>query len=199
MGITDFSVTLLDRIIKDYQPKSVCELGDQNLYTNDTRYGKYADVYYKEKGISDYVCIDLNGGNGAAKFDLGKYFNITHQFDLVTDFGVSEHIGTDGHFDEEAYYNCWANKYKLCKMGGIIVSETPKTGNWIGHGFNYVDFNFYWTLSRKSGLYIGQDCIGEHPAMGNITDGWNIWCIMKKVEDLFPSFEEFQTLPLKQS
>jgi hypothetical protein len=45
-------------------------------------------------------------------------------------------------------------------------------------------------LSRVSGLYVVE--IGEHPASGNTTDGYNIWCIMKKVENLFPTFEQFK-------
>jgi hypothetical protein len=205
MGITDFSLTLLERVIKEYHPKTVLELGDQILYTADNRYGKYADIFYKERGI-DYDCIDLNGNNGAEEADMSYPYmlengsgKIGECYDLITDFGFSEHIGRDGAFSWEGIYNCWLNKFNLCKTGGVIVTETPKTKNWIGHGFNYVDFDFYWSLSRKSGLYIGQNCIGEHPAMGNTTDGWNIWCIMKKVENEFPSLENFKTLPLKQS
>src|ERR1700744_1746912 len=152
MGITDFSVTLLDKIIDIYNPKSVCELGDQNLYTNGGDYGKYADVYYSRKGVEKYVCIDLNGGNGALIMDFGIKQTLATEFDLVTDFGFGEHVGTEGKFNWEAIYNCWLNKFNLCKIGGVIVSENPKENNWPGHGFNYFTQAFYHQLESASGL-----------------------------------------------
>jgi len=38
--------------------------------------------------------------------------------------------------------------------------------------------------------------IGEHPAMSNTKDGWNIYCVMRKNEVDFLSKEEFNKLPV---
>ena len=189
MGITDFSLSLLEGIIAEHKPRSVIELGAQNLYTNGPAYGKYADTFYRERGIR-YQCIDLNGENRAWRRDLSKPYvdectAETPQFDLVTDFGTSEHV--------QGFYQCWLNKWRLCKVGGVIVSENPKTGNWPGHGYNYVTMEFYAGLSKALGNDATME-MGEHPAMGNTTDGWNVWCIMVKNSEDFITEKEFNKL-----
>lgn len=200
MGITNFSVSVLDLVIKSHKPKSVCELGDQILYTSDGNYGKYANLYYENMGIEShrYVCMDLNGENGAMQIDMGKLISpIMLHFDLVTDFGFSEHVGTDGHFDWQAIYNCWLNKFNLCKDEGIIISENPLTGFWPGHGWNYHTTEFYHELEACSGLRLlkwGTVC-----AMGNCETGQNAWAVQAKVSNEFPSLEIFKTLSIKQS
>lgn len=201
MGITDFSITLLNKVIEEYRPKSVCEMGDQNLYTGDNNYGKYANLYYEQKGIEEYACIDINGGNNAFDFDMSypidDNFAKYEPYDLVTDFGFSEHVGRDGKFDWEAIYNCWQNKHNLLKIGGIMVNENPLEKNWPLHGFNFYGWDFYTELAELSGYEILEQ--GIHPAMGNITDGYNLYSILKKNSVKFPSLSEFKTLPLKQS
>jgi hypothetical protein len=106
------------------------------------------------------------------------------------DAGTSEHVGTNGKHDIKAIYNCWKNKHNLVKVGGFIVSENPKTGNWPGHGFNYYTTDFYKLLAGF-GDYSLID-LGEHPAMGNTTDGWNVYCVMQKTKEEFISLEKFK-------
>jgi hypothetical protein len=195
MGITDFSVQLLTKVINEYHPKTVCELGDQNLYTNDGNYGQYANLFYEQMGIEEYVCIDLNGGNGALQWDMGKSQQVSKQYDLVTDFGFSEHVGANGKFDNDSIYRCWLNKHNLLKVGGIMVNENPAHNHWPGHGFNYYTENFYQQVSL-GGYEIKQ--LGFNFAMGNVTDGGNIHCIMKKTSIFFPSWLEFKTFSLFQ-
>jgi len=195
MGITDFSVQMLTKVLNEYHPKTVCELGDQNLYTNDRNYGQYANLFYEQMGIEEYVCIDLNGGNGALQWDMGKRQQATQQFDLVTDFGFSEHVGTEGKFDWEAIYNCWLNKHNLLKVGGIMVNENPAHNHWPGHGFNYYTEDFYKGIPITSYVILA---LGSNFAMGNTTDGGNIHSILLKVGDNFLSFDEFKELSLYQ-
>lgn len=176
MGITAFSITLLDKVIADYKPKNVCELGAQNLYNTPNLPAPYADKYYVSKGI-EYTSIDLNKENNCLVHDLSKPLpdELNNKFDLVTNFGTSEHV-TD-------LYECYKNIHNLCKLNGIIISENPKTGNWPGHGFHYLDSNFYRQLADVCGYEILE--LGEHPAMGNYTDGWNIYCIYIKKKESF--------------
>lgn len=187
MGITSFSLSILDKYVKE--GKSVCELGAQNLY--DKHYDKhpYADVYYKSKGMT-YECIDLSKENGAIEMDLESPQKIQTQFDLVTDFGTSEHIKDS--------YNVHKIIHDLTKVGGIIIKENPKTGNWIGHGFNYVSVDFYNKLAELNGYEILE--IDEHPAMNNTIDGWNVYVVFKKVKDSkFISRTKFNTCGIKPS
>lgn len=199
MGITAHDVELLDKVIEQFKPANVIELGAQNLYNQPKLPAPYADEYYEQKGIR-YHCIDLNGENNASPIDLSKpYYSGANDgvFDLVTDFGTSEHVGNNGAHDIEAYYNCWKTKYDLLKVGGVMINENPKAGNWPGHGFNYVDIDFYLRL----GGFLGYDIIKleEHAAMGNTTDGWNVVCVFVKHRPDFITLEQFKTLGVKTS
>lgn len=215
MGYTSFTKQLVQKVLDNNKIESVVDFGSQNDYEFSSDKPPFISSWYEAKGIR-YVCIDLAGDNNALRLDLSNpLFPIglpaADPFDLVVDAGTGEHLVQmeqyesvafhDGHIHsiyptkiksiEEGYYNGWLNKFNLCKLGGHIISENPKRNNWPDHGYTYVDFNTYWQLSRVSGLYIVE--IGEHPASGNEVDGYNIWCIMKKVEDHFPTSEKFKS------
>jgi hypothetical protein len=201
MGLTNFSTQLLERHIdavpvsKIWQRKTVTELGSQNLYHSDYPSAPYAKMWYEERGFL-YECIDLNGENNALRYDLSQPFAPPDdKRGLITDFGTSEHVGNGKH-EPKAFYNCWLNKHNLCAVGGLIVSENPKTGNWPKHGFNYYTEEFYHGLAKANGYEILE--IGEHPAMWNTTDGWNIYCVLKKTSDQpFMKFTEFKKLDFR--
>lgn len=177
MGITHFSKQLIDKYVKPGD--KVLELGAQNLYFEGIYYGKYASEYYaNELHVSDYQCIDLNGENSAIQTDLGTLCMIGF-YDIVTDFGTSEHVGLNGKFNFESFVNCIINKLTLVKESGIIISENPKTNNWPGHGFNYYTQEFYQYLAEQLPDSIEILEIGEVGAMGNTIDGMNVYCVMK--------------------
>lgn len=196
MGVTSFDIPLLEEIIKWHQPESVIELGAQNNYAQPHLPAPYMREWYQAKKIN-YESIDLNGEDGAFVLDLSEKIPPNQTFDLVTDFGTSEHVGKNGEFSWEAIYNCWLNKHTLLNIGGVMFSENPKTGNWPGHGFNYYTYAFYVRLI----LYTDYKMLlmREHAAMNNVKDGWNVVAIMKKTSERFPTFEEFKTLDLRPS
>jgi hypothetical protein len=202
LGYTGFTKGLIQSLIDTQDIKTVIDLGAQNNYDQPNLPAPYISEWYKEKGIS-YECIDLNGENGAIVWNLGEQINLSTYVevagrgvvDLVVDAGTSEHVGKDNAFDWEAIYNCWLNKFNLCKEGGYIVSENPLTGNWPGHGFNYYTAKFYVQLQDASDLIALE--AGTHPAMWNTTDGWNVYCVMKKTGGKFPDLETFKTFSLK--
>jgi hypothetical protein len=191
MGYTSFSVHVLEKIIAEFKPKSVLDYGAQNMYNQPVLPAPYAKDWYESKGII-YTAIDISGENGALPINLSE--PIIHnllQFDLVVDCGTSEHCGVDGKHEPRAFYNAVKNKHDLLKVGGIMFSENPKTGNWPGHGFNYYSQLFYKQLAALNGYEILE--LGEVAAMGNVTDGWNIYCVLRKVSNNpFISFDQFQ-------
>ena len=196
MGVTNFSTTLLKKHITGL--KTVCELGAQNLYHSDYPGAPYADVFYKKNGFETYGCIDLNGENNAMKINLSQQWVPSIKYELVTDFGTSEHVEHKSKFDWLAIYNCWRIKHELLTVGGVMINENPKTGNWPLHGYCYYTQEFYSKLAYLMGYNILE--IGEHPAMGNDTDGWNIFCILKKTQDnKFISLTKFKLLDLRTS
>ena len=183
MGLTGFSFELLKKYLKDGD--SILELGEQTIYFGDD-YGKSAKPMFEKMGHK-HTSIDANGQNGSLDYDLSvkHYFD---EFDIITDFGTSEHV-------RESLYNCWWNKHQACKIGGIIVSENPKTGNWAGHGQWYYTQDFYKNFAKALGYGIME--LGEHPAMHNTTDGWNIYCVLKKTKNEFITEKEFNKLGIK--
>jgi hypothetical protein len=200
MGYTSFTVELIEKHLDGV--KSVIDLGAQNMYNQPVLPAPYASEWYKEKGIK-YDAIDLSAENGSYPIDLSLPSReqgldiLQWAADLVVDAGTSEHVGFCGKHQIEAIHNCWVTKFNLCKAGGKIISENPKTGNWPGHGFNYYTEDFYRNLEVKSDLKILS--LGEFPAMGNTTDGWNIYCVMEKTGEKFPTLAEFKKLGICQS
>ncbi len=188
MGITDFSLIILNKYVKTND--KVLELGAQNLYASEFEGSPYADLYYKRKQCK-YTCLDLNEENNALNLDLATKLSLD-KYNVVTDFGTSEHVGINGKHDAKAFYNCWLNKHNACEVGGLIISENPKTSNWPEHGFNYVTENFYRQLAEYNGYEILE--IGEHPAMNNIENGWNIYCVLRKTQDKFMTLTNFKKL-----
>lgn len=223
MGITKFDVDLLSEVLRE-NPNitSVIELGSQNLYLNGEDKPPFASEWYINKGLK-YSCIDLAGDNNAIQKDLSKELNLEWQpgwklkFDLVTDFGTSEHVVQmksttkvgfhDGYINsiypdgveniDLGFYNCWLNKHNLLIEDGFMVNVNPKTGHWPGHGYNYYTEDFYKELCKVSGYEIVK--LFEHAAMGNTIDGVNIVCVLRKISSVFPSFKEFQKLDYKKS
>jgi hypothetical protein len=191
MGYTSFSVHVLEKLINEFKPKSVLDYGAQNMYNQPVLPAPYAKEWYEGMGIM-YTAIDISGENGALPINLSE--PITEnlgQFDLVVDCGTSEHCGIDGKHSPLAFYNAVKNKHDLLKGGGVMFNENPKTGNWIGHGFNYYSQEFYRKLATLVGYEILE--LGEVAAMGNVTDGWNVYCVLRKIHDQpFISFEQFQ-------
>jgi hypothetical protein len=226
MGVTAHDVDLLERTLQ-LKPliKSVTELGSQNLYVNGEQDPPFASEWYKARGLK-YACIDLGGDNGAWRFDLSEDIveklksqntTIDQNADLITDFGTSEHvvqmekftsvpfhngyinsIYPDGVKDVKlGFYNCWLNKHKLLNAGGAMVNVNPKTGHWPGHGYSYYTQDFYKELCKIAGYKIL--LLEEHAAMGNTTDGVNVVCILEKVSEKFPTFDEFCKLDFRTS
>jgi hypothetical protein len=206
MGIHDKSFELLEWFFTIYKPKSVLELGSQNFYHNyhSAKYGDYADKYYVLKGIDKYACIDLNEENGAMKLDLSKPIAYFGEFDLVTDFGTSEHIAPydsdDNYRDNcndiwtrsvtgvEALYNCWKTKYNASSK--FIISANPATGHWIKHGHFYYTLDFYRVLAELTGMKILK--LQEQYAMHNYVDGKEIACVLDITDSHWISLDEFK-------
>ena len=89
--------------------------------------------FYEALGISDYACIDINGENEALVYDLNtdimQNYGIDKTYDLVTNFGTTEHI-----FNQ---YTCFKNMHDLLKVGGLAIHILPFEG-YLNHGyFNY--------------------------------------------------------------
>lgn len=140
----------------------------------------YLSEWYKTKGVTEYMCIDLNGLNDAKKWDMSEVIKTNKKFDLVTDFGFGEHV--------KDLYQCLFNFDKLCKVGGIIIRENPMTGHWPGHGYHYVTEQFYQELALLAGYELIR--LETHYAMHNYESGGNIIAVMRKTKEGFITREQ---------
>lgn len=178
MGVTGKSMEIMRPIIG--QIKTVCELGAQNNYSVMSSPAPYMSEWWKARGIES-MSIDLSGENDSKKWDLSEPLKTSKQFDMVTDFGTSEHV--------KDLYQCMVNVNKLTKVGGYMVHENPKTGNWPLHGYHYRTTDFYRELAKLNDYELIR--IEEHPAMGNSFDGWNVIAVMKKTKEGFIDRDQF--------
>jgi hypothetical protein len=74
--------------------------------------------------------------------DLQKPLSLGQRFDIVTNFGTSEHVD-----NQEA---CWRNILDHC--GRVLVSTTPLPGDWKWHGRWYPRPDFFTTLAKDNGF-----------------------------------------------
>lgn len=205
MGYTSHTVEVIEEVLLRYKPQSILDLGAQNMYNQPALPAPYAKEWYEQKGIK-YVSIDINSEHGSIPVDLSKpIFGqygldpiLKEQYDLLVDAGTGEHVSDNGKHGTEAFYNCWVTKHTLLRAGGVMISENPLTGNWPGHGQNYITQSFYKVLCRLAGYELIH--LHDHPAMGNTTDGWNCVCVLMKTGDEdFISFDEFKLLDFRES
>lgn len=214
MGITSSDIDLINRAFTAKTIKSVGEYGSQNVYTEYHEKPPFANSVYLTRGVDIYDCFDLSGDNNSINANLAHPYESERKYDLVTDFGCSEHYVQsddydrvefhDGHIHSVypskpptemeislGYYYAWKNKHDMLKVEGLMINVNPKTGNWPGHGYTYINKFFYYKLATLMGytlLYLE-----ETAAMGNTTDGLNICCILQKMDDReFISFDDFQ-------
>lgn len=124
--IWDFLQKSLSYLGKDLSGIKMCELGNQQIRV-PSRMGvttRIAKDYFQSLGI-DHTSVDINGNNGTLYYDLNKPITdpkILNQFDIVTNFGTSEHV------DDQ--FQCFCNIHNFCKKGGIFVHCVPMKGSW---------------------------------------------------------------------
>jgi SAM-dependent methyltransferase len=115
---------------------SVCELGDQ--WMSGLKKPLLAAEWYRTLGCGRYESIDGNGkGTLTADLNLPLAFHVPkykdafyRAFDLVTDFGTSEHVFHQAQV--------WETLHDLTKPGGYLVIDRPSDG-YPGHCYYRVD------------------------------------------------------------
>lgn len=182
MGITQLSLNRINRYLK---PESkILIIGCQNLYDNE-HYGEIAHTYFKGLG-HDVKSIDILGCNGSEVADLRDDLGFKPEYDMVNDCGSKEHIAG-------GLYKPFLNMHEACKIGGVMIHENPKTGNWPQHGQHYFTQEFYTCLAENCDYDILE--LTSEAAMGNVESGWNVCCVLKMLpESTFLSKEAFDEI-----
>lgn len=132
------------------EPCSMLELGNKK-----NKLGPYKK-WFRAQGIG-HTSVDWNGKDGALPLNLTEpnEFFCNRNFDVVTNFGTTEHCGTTLKSQEQV----WRNIFFACN--NLLVSVTPLPGDWVWHGTWYPTERFFKKLGgfEIERLYIG----GEEP------------------------------------
>lgn len=95
----------------------------------------------------EHVSVDWNGQHGALIRDLRKPLDLG-QFDMVTNFGTTEHVSNQE--------GVWRNIHNACRVGGVYVGQTPYHDgrNWWWHGEWYPTEGFFESFAELNGWRI---------------------------------------------
>jgi hypothetical protein len=180
MGYIQSTLQAVDTLVKLKGVKTVADLGDQINYVSPRQPHPYMSDWYKENGV-EYISIDVNGKNDSKTWDMGDTIKTNKKFDLVVDAGFGEHV--------KNLYQCFANIHKLTKVGGYMLHENPRKGNWPEHGFHYFTEDFYIELESLTGYKIIE--LNNTVAAHNYESGNNVFCLMQKLSEDFIEREQF--------
>lgn len=137
--------------------RTVCELGSQEPLAEEltdlfvsfgkpSMKGNYTSKdFYEYLGVKKYTSIDFNSEQDSLMFDLNRNlhadYNYDEVFDLVTNFGTSEHC-----FNQ---FEVFRNIHQLCDRGGYMLHTLPAQG-WGRHCLFRYDINFYEDLAAAN-------------------------------------------------
>lgn len=168
MAISQLIFEKFQFYLKDVE--SILELGNQTFvseciqrypeelknFTNLTP----VKLYCENLGIK-HVSIDITGLDDSLNYDLNeKDIPLKDKFDLVTNFGTTEHV-------EPNQYEPFLHIHNLCKIDGIMLHEVPVVGHWKNHCRFYYDESFFNNLSEINDYKIlemnriGYDNVGD--------------------------------------
>ena len=102
-------------------------------------------LFYSIFGISSYRSLDLYDPRADYPFDLNYHVPVFRRFDLVTDFGTSEHI-----FNIKGFF---MSVHRLLKDDGIALHVIPAFGE-LNHGLFVMCPLLFRMLAEQNGYEI---------------------------------------------
>lgn len=140
MGVTLEIHNILNKYSRLKSNKlDLLELGDQMVYDDyfAPQGSKYRDVV--KHNYNKYVTYDLWNSSGVTLVDLSQTLETKEKFDIITNFGTTEHVEP-----ELGQYKCWVNIHNLLKLDGLLINEVPTDNNfWLGHCRYYYKESFF--------------------------------------------------------
>ena len=149
--------------------KNILELGAQHYLVDNKIVG-----YFKNLFNYPITSLDMNGENGSLIVDLSKELQPMQKFDLITNFGTSEHVSNQ--------FQCWKNIHTLLEDNGIIINEIPEIDAWKNHCKYYVDKRFFESMHKDFEII-------EYKQVYYAGNGNLCFCILKKKSNVFLTTE----------
>lgn len=193
MGISHVTYPLIDGIIKSLKASNpsmiinILELGNQHLRDNFIP-GKKAQVakkWFESLGCY-HVSIDLNGKDEAQQKDLSKpietVYGVPQQFDIVTNFGTTEHVKNQ--------YHAFKNIHNFTIRNGIMLHTVPEIRSWPRHCYFWYTERFFMQLARICKYEILMLQVRKRGKNKKL-----VCAIMKKnIRSIFPTEKEFKII-----
>lgn len=178
--LSNYEQQALDLAGLDWAGLKWCELGNQRIDRKPAR-----DVYLS-RGVGHHIAIDLNGKDGAMPLDLDDPlpFVFRDQFDVVTNYGTSEHVNNQ--------YQVFANAHDACRPGGLMIHVVPRQKNWPGHCRYFYSPDFFTELGdacRYEVLDIGLLDSGIYAEPKNL-----VTAIFRKADAAFVEPKQFEQI-----
>lgn len=162
-------------------PHDVCWAEEyENIKLLDINGNRYVakDYFNKIKKVKSHTSMDINGKNGALNIDLRKPVDSNLNFDVITNFGTTEHVESNWPDDQ---YMSFKNIHDMCKVGGIMFHQVPKADNWQGKnaGLNtahcpyYYYEEFFKQLAEVNGYEIYLNTSWNHDIGTPVDGGWS--------------------------
>lgn len=101
-------------------------------------------TYFQYLGFT-HTSVDMNAQDGAIALDLRKPL-LLGTFDVISNIGTTEHVSDQAPV--------WRNIMEAMHIGSVLISTTPKPGNWSWHGEWYPDQEWFTELCSINGLEI---------------------------------------------
>jgi len=122
---------------------------EDEIYSHIEKKRISSKILWKKLGLKESVFIDADGVHDSLSYDLNldikQEYNFDKKFDVVTNFGTTEHV-----FNQ---YQVFKNIHNLCKKDGIIIHSLPIQGAWEHGMYNYHP-NFFFALADKNNYKI---------------------------------------------
>lgn len=130
---------ILNKLNIDYNHLNLCELGCQDMITSSGTI--VAKNHYESFGVH-HTSIDINGKRNSLKLDLNLPLpeELNETFDVVTNYGTSEHVTNQ--------FMVFKNIHKICKINGIVINFVPIKDNWPNHCRYYYSYTFFENLCQ---------------------------------------------------
>jgi len=135
--------------------KKMLELGNKKTGGVAATYKEWLSSNYDV----DHTSVDINGLDGALKLDLREPLDLG-QFDMVTNFGTSEHVSSQEPV--------WRNIHDACVVDGVMCGATPFPGDWHWHGDWYPTMEFYEQLAELNSYRVEVLMIAQEKPTRNI-------------------------------
>ena len=148
LEVLEFFNRSINMTIGSIAGKRMVELGDQKLHADIAVKEDGSRVWFKDwieaRGCHHYS-IDIHGMNGSYPIDLNKPIDSwwINNFDIVTNFGTSEHI--------ENQWLCWQNIYDFGKNGCVYIHVVPERNKYHPeHSPHFYDQAFFANLIAEN-------------------------------------------------